>query len=162
MSDTASISKDAIVEYWGSIVEMSRDIIEATCGIEVQQVDAECTNPEAGKTILAIISLVGDVEWSFFLSLPPNTAVDLVKQFAGFEIPFDSDDMADASGELANILAGRVKAALDEQGVEVEISVPSVLRADHMHVMIPKEALHRCARVATGLGPLWIGVIATS
>ena len=40
------------------------------------------------------------------LGLPRQTASNLVLAFAGCEIDFDSPDMGDAVGELANILAG--------------------------------------------------------
>ena len=75
-----------------------------------------CTGP----TVLSVISLVGGVDWSIFLGLPKDTAVALAKSFAGFDIPFESDDLGDAIGELSNILAGNVKARLDRVGIKTE------------------------------------------
>jgi len=43
-------------------------------------------------------------------------------------VPFESSDMGDAIGELANVIAGSVKARLDQRGAKANISLPTVLR----------------------------------
>jgi len=85
--------------------------------------------------VLGIISLVGDVEWSLVLGLPSDTAPAMTERFAGFAIPFDSDDMGDAVGELTNLLAGEVKVKLDAIGLKSEISLPQVFRGVGIQIL---------------------------
>ena len=47
-----------------------------------------------------MISVLGDVDWAVFLGLPKATAEAVTEKFAGFAIPFDSNGMGDAVGEL--------------------------------------------------------------
>ena len=135
------------------------DMLGATCGVELEpQQDDEALNTDG--VIIAIISLLGDVDWSVFLGLPRETATGLAAKFAGFEIPFDSPDMGDAIGELANIVAGEVKNRLDKRGLQAEISLPGVIRAESPCVLNQQnvEAVKMC--FASPVGPLWTGVIA--
>src|SRR5438128_903358 len=67
--------------------------------------------------IFGIISLVGEVSWSFVLGLAPETAVNLVLAFIDIKIEFDSEEMVDAVGEFANIMTGDLSARLASAGM---------------------------------------------
>ena len=46
--------------------------------------------------------------------------------------------MGDVVGELANILAGNCKQILDKRNVDVEISLPSVMRASGIEILVQR------------------------
>ena len=83
-------------------------------------------------------------------------------QFAGFEIPFDSPDMGDAVGELANIFAGEVKGQLDSRGVRCDISLPTVLRGGQLEVLKYHQLPGGRWNSQTPAGNLWAGVVTGS
>ncbi len=145
-----------VIEHQECLGLAAREIFHATCGVELQQL--EDATPNDGGVIIALISLVGDVDWSIFLGLPRTTASPLTAKFCGFEIPFDSDDMGDAVGELTNILAGEVKARLDRQGVKANISLPSVIRAESIHVLKQSSVDTFKLCFGTPQGNLWAGI----
>src|SRR4051794_1774931 len=62
--------------------------------------------------IMGVISFFGDPVWSFAMVLPEATALAATAAFAGFDIPFDSPDMGDMVGEIANVIAGDIVARL--------------------------------------------------
>jgi chemotaxis protein CheX len=136
-------------------------MIEATCAVTVAPAEGgDAEEAMQGPQIVSVISVVGDVEWSVFLGLPCQTAEQIAERFAGFPIPFDSADMGDAMGELCNILVGQVKALLDQRGLDVEISLPSVMRAERPEMLVQKD--HSVIRTSfrSDVGGLWTGVIA--
>ena len=136
-------------------------IFQAVCGAELSPVSCEsCKECNESEIVLAVISLVGDVECSLFLGLPQATAVEAARRFAGFEVPFDSEDMGDAIGELTNIFAGQVKALLDKREVRADISLPSVVRAKGMKVLVQKGTSNTKCCYECGMGRLWTGVLA--
>lgn len=137
-----------------------KEIFMMACGTVVEP--SEDLPEEIGEegVIIAVISVMGDVEWSIFLGLPRNTAVAIAEAFAGFEILFDSEDMGDAIGEVTNILAGNVKQILDKRGLNVEISLPSVLRADGLHILKQRGSHSARNCFHCSMGPMWTGVIA--
>jgi CheY-specific phosphatase CheX len=90
--------------------------------------------------LLSIVSFVGDLDWSFMLGLPRQTALDLTLAFMGVELEFESADMPDAVGELANILAGDFVARLEEGGVKTTMSLPTVVQSQDMQWVLPRDA----------------------
>jgi chemotaxis protein CheX len=99
--------------------------------------DGLSTEKEAGHHIIGIISLFGNRSRSLMLCLPEDTAAGIARKFCGFEIPFDSADMADVVGELVNILAGSVIGKLDSIGVSAEMSLPTVVRGTDVDLPVP-------------------------
>ena len=148
------------VSSYGDCIATAADVtFQSICGVTPQVVPCPQEEP-GGDMVLAVISLVGQVEWSVFLGLPQTTAVAAAAKFAGFPIPFDSPDMGDAIGELTNILAGQVKAILDKRGVKVEISLPSVMRAANLQVLNNRHAVTTKTCFDSGLGHFWAGMLA--
>ncbi len=149
----------AALDHRDCVGEAAVSIFSATCGVQLTPTAENDTLCEGG-VIIAIISVVGDVEWSIFLGLPRDTAVALAAKFAGFEIPFDSSDMGDAIGELTNILAGEVKNRLHARKLRCEISLPSVIRAESLRVLVQSRANVVKACFASPAGALWTGLTA--
>ncbi len=158
-TQTSGTETDA-TEHRECVGEAAVQIFNAACGIELQPCQDDQDLGEDGA-VIGVISVVGEVDWSIFLGLPKATAVALSAQFAGFEIPFDSEDMGDAIGELTNILAGEVKRQLETRSVEATISLPSVLRAESLHVVTQKGTVVTKNCFVCEAGKLWTGVIST-
>ncbi|MBN1942053.1 MAG: chemotaxis protein CheX [Phycisphaerae bacterium] len=132
----------------------------STCGTVAEPCEDLGEDLFQDGVVISVISVMGGVEWSIFLGLPRATAIAVAEGFAGFAIPFDSEDMGDAVGEMTNILAGGVKQILDKRGVNVEISLPSVFRAEGLHILKQRNSHSTRTCYSCSLGPLWTGVIA--
>lgn len=138
----------------------TKEIMMSACGTVAEPCEDLGEEIFQDGVIISVISVMGGVEWSVFLGLPKSTAVAIAEGFAGFPIPFDSEDMGDAVGELTNILAGNVKQILDKRGVSTEISLPSVFRAEGLHILKQRNSHSTRTCYNSSLGPLWTGVIA--
>lgn len=129
----------------------------AICGVEPEfHGTREIEDPVAG--VIGIISLMGENSWSLMLGLPPDTAVALAQQFAGFEIPFDSEDMGDAVGELVNILAGDIAARLDTSGIKAQVSLPTVTRGGDIELLRSGEVVSLCLHFTFPEGEFWLNL----
>ena len=149
--------ESTITQHTECIAQATIDIFSATCGLTLEPVSDD-TDLADDEVIIAVISLVGDVEWSLFVCLPRDTASALAAKFAGFEIPFESEDMGDAIGELTNILAGDVKLKLDAKAIKAELSLPSVMRAESIEVLVQRNSVIRKTCFNSSAGKLWTGV----
>lgn len=141
------------------VAEAAKQTVQALCGVDLQVRPDQELDLDGGM-ILAVISLMGDVDWAVFMGLPAQTATSIAEKFAGFPIPFDSADMGDAIGELCNILVGQVKGLLDQRGLSVEISLPSVMRMANLQVFVQRDRMARKTIYDSPLGGLWTGIIA--
>jgi len=78
----------------------------------------------SGKALMASsIAFYGDIDGMISLVMPKA----LVKKACSLLIGEESDDegvLADALSELVNIVAGKSKTSLQEQGVNIDITLP--------------------------------------
>jgi chemotaxis protein CheX len=116
---------------------------------------AEQPPAAAGPAIVGIISFLGRINWSFSLGLPEGTASALATKFAGFEIPFDSADMCDVVGELANVVAGDIVAQLDARQMRAQMSLPMVARGSDVAVESPGHMPSLHVAWGSPQGPFW-------
>ena len=130
---------------------------ESICGAQPKFLgeigkDVACTGA------VGIIALIGDLSWSLAMGLPRETAISLAEKFAGFPIDYESSDMADVVGELANIISGDLVARLEGIGCRVRMGLPSVIRGD---ALTHKTAhAQEATRLRFGLaqGEIWVGL----
>jgi chemotaxis protein CheX len=102
------------------------------------QLDTNETMEGGTDGLFAVMSFIGDINWSYTLLMPRPTTEAMVLKFAGFEIPYDTPDIGDIVGELANVLAGEVVAQCDRRGVCVQMSLPTVARGTDLEVFMPE------------------------
>jgi CheY-specific phosphatase CheX len=99
-----------------TLVDCVRDAvleILPALGVDALRFSGERESDAPGDGVYGIISFVGDPCWSFMLGLPRETAAALVERFTGGAVDPESADMADAIGEVANIISGDLVARLE-------------------------------------------------
>ena len=89
---------------------------------------------QTGNEILSIIGIRGEWKGSFMLVCDPTSACKLVSTMLGADIPELNDEVLDGIGELANIMMGNLKDALEEGGKDVAMTPPTVIHGDNMIV----------------------------
>ncbi len=113
------------------------EFFASSCKVEATEQPAPPADETPTASVMAVMSFFGDPVWSFALVLPEPTAVAAANGFAGFEIPFDSPDMGDMVGEMANVIAGDVVARLDRARIKVQMSLPTVARGQDVELLPP-------------------------
>lgn len=106
--------------------------------------------------IIGMLSLVGNDLWCLALCLPRQVAESIARTFVGMEIPFDSEDMGDVVGELANILAGDVAARLDAAGLKLDLGLPTVTRGASISILLPRDCASAQMRFSCPAGDFWL------
>ena len=79
----------------------------------------------ATHDVSGIIGVSGEMVGTIVLSMPSDAAESVVALFTGMEMTADSEDFADAVGELINMISGNAKAEFQRKSVS--ISCPSVV-----------------------------------
>jgi len=104
------------------------------------------TGEVLGDGVVGIISFMGDVNYIIMLALPKNSAIAMASKFCGFDIDYDSPDMGDVVGELANVLAGDIVARMSKEDFKVTMSLPTIMRGHDVEPLLPRglplEKLH--------------------
>jgi CheY-specific phosphatase CheX len=139
--------REAAIEFFGSYCGMQ------PCERADQPVDS------GGPGIMGVISFFGDPVWSVSLIMPEATAVAAAKMFAGFEIPFDSPDMGDIVGEMANVMAGDIVARLHAHGITAQMSLPTVARGHDVELLYPPNTCSARLKFESPNGGFWFRLV---
>jgi chemotaxis protein CheX len=108
----------------------------AACFKNMIMVEAKQGTPALKKEpfpkydISGIIGLSGGAQGSISLCFPMQSALSIVSQMIGAPITEAGVDLADAVGEIANIIAGFAKR--DLAGLNLSISLPNVIISNHV------------------------------
>jgi len=115
-----------------------------------------------GVSVCGIISLVCEkYKVSTIIHFPGEMAVKATAAMLGLpeaEIEDAGDDVKDAVGEIANMVAGRMKNRLLDNDLVFEISLPSVISGHQYEVENAKGAQHFRSRLDADAGTAWLDV----
>lgn len=85
------------------------------------------TDQVAKGDISGIIGLAGEATGSVALTFPENLARRIYANLVGEEASGLTEEVCDAIGELANMVAGGAKAELSQQGCNFQIAIPTIV-----------------------------------
>lgn len=125
------------------MVELTRAVWSSFLSLDLDQVDAAATSLE-GPRVTGVVFVAG--AWGGGVVLECERAHACVAAEAMFEAEPDSlsvAELADAFGELTNMVGGSIKSLLPAPSA---LSIPSVTQGDSYVVRIP--GAHRVERVA--------------
>ncbi len=108
-----------------SIAAATADIFQSMLMMEVRALTAEGADGFVlDESVCAAIQLEGLYRGSIEVLTPAPVALEITGNFLGLPVEQIDDDVRDAIGELANMVAGNLKLALSEKGLEIKLSVP--------------------------------------
>ncbi len=150
-------SGTACIPHQQVVPESARTILSTACSLETVLLE-EDPDVRSGDVIFGLVSMLGSVNWTCALGLSRESSQGIVKAFAGFEIDFSQPDMGDAVGELTNLFAGQIKRSLAAHKETVEISLPSVVRAKGLSVLVRSRTAVSNHFLRCEAGDLWTGL----
>jgi len=106
--------------------------------------------------ISGVIGLSGDIRGAVVMAYPKETALKVVSAFLGENITDVNETVADAIGELTNIITGYAKKDLAD--LHMSISLPSVIRGSNHLVDMPKDTPVVCIPFSGECGDFTIEV----
>ncbi len=94
--------------------------IEITPGVPL-------TDPDDAieSNLTSMIGLAGDLRGVLAVHCPEATAKGITGAMLGMDIDAIDEDVKDAIGEIANMVAGGLKTALLSEGMETELAIPT-------------------------------------
>lgn len=85
-------------------------------------------------SISGIIGLAGTTKGLLAIHLPKPVALAVTTAFLGMDVEEIDEDVCDAIGELANMLGGSLKSALDPKGNDIKLSMPSAIHGEEYSI----------------------------
>jgi len=122
-----------------SIVNTTIEVFSGMLGMEVTPEPPAEPGMTHVHSISGIVGFAGRAKGMLAVHTPEITALAITGGFLGLELTEINEEVKDAIGELANMLAGTVKLSLAENSSEIRLSIPSVICGDSYTVNAPAE-----------------------
>ncbi len=84
-------------------------------------------NESFRNTISGMIGMAGVYKGVLAVHAPNPVAMAITGALLGMEVPEINEDVKDAIGEIANMLAGNVKGSLSANSQDIKLSIPSTI-----------------------------------
>jgi len=81
-------------------------------------------------SITGMVGFAGTYSGVISIHCPVSLALKITSNMLGMECDEVNDDLNDAIGEIANMLGGGVKQVLSKGGLDVKLSVPTVISGE--------------------------------
>lgn len=94
--------------------------------LEVSQV-IEGRGGDIAANITSMIGLGKDIRGMLAVHCPAVVAKDITGSFLGMEVEEIDEDVKDAIGEIANMVAGNLKTSFGEHGKDIELAIPTTV-----------------------------------
>jgi chemotaxis protein CheX len=119
------------VDLQKSITDATTEIFETMIMLDISAGDPLKEKINNFKcSVSGVIGLAGSCKGILAIHLPDKVAMAITGSFLGMDVTEVDDDVTDAIGELANMVAGNIKMILDEAGNNVTVSIPSCVHGD--------------------------------
>ncbi len=116
------------VEYINPFIAATVQALEVMAGMKPERGKPFVkTDHVAAGDISGVIGLAGEAVGSVAVTFPENLALKVYEAMVGEEARGLNDDVRDAVGEIANMIAGGAKAALTKEGYQFRIAIPTIV-----------------------------------
>ena len=103
-------------------------------------------------TVSGMVGMTGLYKGALAIHASIEVAKKITSQMLFMDVEEVDEDVLDAMGEMANMLAGNMKTALSNNGKDIELSVPSAVTGDHYSLDIKNTGEHLIVPFSTDIG----------
>ncbi|MBA2882672.1 chemotaxis protein CheX [Desulfosalsimonas propionicica] len=123
------------------IVDVTQEIFETMIMVDVTAGEPLSEHKSRFQCSLsAMVGFAGFKQGNLTLHAPDAVARGLTQDFLGMEVESINEDVEDAMGELANMLAGSLKPFISSENGKVELSLPSVVHGEEYTLTVVNKA----------------------
>jgi chemotaxis protein CheX len=110
-----------------ALLDGAKEVFETMMFMTVEPC-AEADHAIGGSALLGSITFTGDIEGCLAVSCSYDCAKTIAVNMLGAEDEeLSEEEVADAVGEVANMLLGSLKSRIAETAGEIQVSIPSVV-----------------------------------
>jgi chemotaxis protein CheX len=118
--------------------EMTRYLIDATREVFSTMVAMEVTDcyplsdpiTKFHCSVTGMVGMAGSYTGMLSIHCPAILAMTVTSNMLGMEVEEVGEDVNDALGEIANMLGGHVKQVLSKGGLDLNLSIPTVISGE--------------------------------
>ncbi len=122
-------------EILNPFIQSTVEVLQTMVGIQPRRGTPRLKDSNhTSYDISGVIGLSGQVQGFVAVSFKEGVALEVVRAFLGETVDGLDEQVRDAVGELANMVAGGAKRALSDAGYDLRIAIPTVV-VGHDHLI---------------------------
>lgn len=111
-----------------AIIDGTSEVFSTMLMIELEVKEIiEGRGGDIPANITSMIGLGKDIQGMLAVHCPATVAKEITGTFLGMEVPEIDEDVKDAIGEIANMVAGNLKTSFNEHGKDIELAIPTTV-----------------------------------
>ncbi|HOI14893.1 MAG TPA: chemotaxis protein CheX [Geobacteraceae bacterium] len=122
--------------------DMARHVIDATKEVfsTMVMMDLEESYPLQESvthfhcSISGMVGMAGSYTGILAVHCPQSFALRITSNMLGMDVEEMGDDVNDALGEIANMLGGHVKMVLSKGGMDINLSIPTIISGEEYSI----------------------------
>lgn len=108
------------------------------------------------SNLSAMIGLGGGIRGVLAVHCPAAVAMAITSAFLGMEVQRLDEDVKDAIGEIANMVAGNLKVSFAGEGIDIELAIPTSVVGESFSVCGAARAQRVIVPLRMSGDPFWI------
>jgi chemotaxis protein CheX len=127
MTDTLNLGNE--------IIAGTQDVFSTMLMVELENEPViENRKCEIKSNLTSMIGLGGEIRGLLAVHCPGVVAKEITGTFLGMDVADLNDDVMDAIGEIANMVAGNIKVSCAKININVELAIPTSIVGESFHV----------------------------
>lgn len=123
------------IDVGNEIIVGCKDVFSTMLMVELEAKDViEQKRTEIKSNITSMIGLGGGLKGLLAVHCPSSVATKITSAFLGMDVEEIDDDVKDAIGEIANMVAGNLKISYATIDVNIELAIPTSIVGDSFYV----------------------------
>lgn len=130
-SDVAAATRLSEADLAGYVIEATKDVFNTMVMLELK--DSYPLQEPVTKfhcSVTGMVGLAGTYTGILSIHCPQPFALRITSNMLGLDIAEVGEDVNDALGEIANMLGGYVKQILSKGGLDINLSIPTVISGE--------------------------------
>lgn len=142
------------------IVAATQDVFSTMLMLDVEGEDVSALGKSSIQSnITSMIGLGSDIRGMLAVHCPAVVAKAITGSFLGMEVEELDEDVKDAIGEIANMVAGNLKIAYGNAGVNVELAIPTTVIGDSFRISGIAGAKRHYISFQLDSGTFWVELL---
>ena len=128
ISDSTDLSEEQVAVY---VIAATREVFSTMVMMEI--IDEFPLQEPVSRfkcSITGMVGFAGTYSGVISIHCPVDLALKITSNMLGIDCDEVNDDLNDAIGEIANMLGGSVKQVLSKGGLDVKLSIPTVISGE--------------------------------
>ena len=120
--------KELKKDLHAAITATTQEIFSTMILLDLEEIDGgefETNTPEINLS--SMLGFGGDIKGALELHFPGAVAIGITSQFLGTNVIQLDEDVKDAMGELANMIAGGLKTFFSDRNIKAELAIPTTV-----------------------------------